>query len=239
MVTRTRAGILATGMTIAVMILSAMPPAGAASPDAPREDVFGRNTGPAPSAGNRAPISGHLSSVNITTAPAPSNVPNPPVSSQSTPSQWFTAFDTYVGFFTPSGEDKMLMNQPFNQELERVTAFCKTSAKVARNYRLLARKLRSLPMPAEIKDPKLTSLRRLTADWYDDSALLLEDMVKPRPPARTKEELASMIKDLQERSESLKKNSEYLQEMDGEIRRKFNVPPPQYDDALRQYAGHH
>jgi hypothetical protein len=232
-----RAGILATSMTFAVMTLPAMAPAGAASPDAPKEDVFGRTTGTPP--GPHAPPHGRVSGSTIhigPSAPAP-NSPHPIVSTGSAPQQWFDAFDDYVAAYKPTPSDELNMNKPFNQEVERVTLFCNTVAKVARNYKILAQKLQSLPIPNQA--PETKEYRNQMVTWYSDSAGVYDDMVRPRPAARTKEELNAMIKDLNDRSENLKANFETLAKMDSDIRLQYHVNPPKQDDPLRKYAGHH
>lgn len=223
-------------MTFAVVILQAMAPAGATSPDAPREDYFGRST-PAPST-SRAPMRGQAATTVRINPPALTGpAPHPQVSESSQPQEWFDAFDTYVSFYNPTKEDEIDMKASFNQEVERVTKFCRTVAKVARNYRILAQKLKSLPIATSV--PEARSYRDRMVQWYNDSALIYEDMIRPRPAARTKEELNSMIQDITERSEAQKTIFETLISLDGEIRLHHHVTPPKNDDALRRYAGHH
>lgn len=228
-----QAGILAMSMTIAVMTLSAMAPAGAAAPDAPREDVFGRSTGQAP----QAPIRGHVASVRINPPQSTVKDPHPQVSKDSPPQEWFDAFDAYGAAYRPSFEDAYVIQDDFNQEAEKVQKFCTTVAKVARNYRSLALKLKSLPIPASM--PDVRTYRDRSVDWYNDSAEVYEDMVRPRPPAKTREELTAMIQSIKDRSESLKANRELLYQLDTEIRRHHHVNPPKIDDAIYSYAGHH
>ncbi len=231
MANRSKAGIFASSLALAAIIFSAISPASAASPpEAPREDFFGRNT---PS----APMRGQASTIHVNIPPPAPNSPHPRVSNTSSPEEWMNAFDEYVDFYMPKRSDSIIINKPFNQESERVMQFCNTIAKVGRNYKILAQKLRSLPAAAEMPESK--ALRDMTVDWYLDSALVCEDMVRPRPPARTKEELNSMIQDLKDRSENLKLNSEKLAETDTEIRRHYHLQPPKRDDALYTYAGHH
>ena len=216
-----------------IKLMSVAIAASAASPDAAREDVFGRSTGTQPTRNPRnAPQTVHIAP----SAPVPM-APHPVVSAGSPPQQWFAAFDAYVSVYRPSAADQVKMNQPFNQEVERVTEFCNTVAKISRNYRILAQKIRSLPVPTAV--PEAKDYRDLMADWYNDSALVYEDMIRPRPAARTKEELNSMIQDVKDRSETLKSNSAKLAQMDSDIRLRHTVQPPKYDDALDTYAGHH
>lgn len=228
-------GNLAKYMTLVVMMLSALSPAGAASPDSPREDVFGRTTGSAPKATPQ--VRGGVSTVRINpSAPAP-KAPHPRVSASSTAQEWFTAFDTYVAVYKPTDDDRFEMNKPFNQEVERVTQFCNTVSKIARNYRILAHSLKTLPIPVCM--PESRRYRDQMVDWYNDSALVYEDMVRPRPAARTKEELNAMIQDITDRSANLKEQFETLQLKDTDLRRHYSVLPPKHDDALGDYTGHH
>lgn len=237
MATQRKAGKVAMSMAIAAMTLSSIHPAGAASPDAPREDVFGRTTGTPPA--QRTPIRGHVSSTAIHKQPmSVAREPRPKVSEKSNPQEWFDAFDAYWDFYKPTKKDEFTVNSPFNQEAEKVTIFCQTVSRISRNYRILAQKIKTLPSPVEMGE-ELKEYKSLMANWYEDSALVYEDMVKPRPPARTKEELNSWIKDISDRSESLKQNLGVLHQMDHDMRRKFHVNPPKSDDALYGYTGHH
>lgn len=227
-------------MALAAMTLSAIAPAGATQPGAPVEDRFDTSTGPAPQAPTRGPIHGHVSSVRINN-PAPADsvrVPNVRVSKDSTPREWFTAMDAYVGAYRPTKKQRYNMREDFGQEVEKVTLFCKTVSEVAHRYRLLAQKLKSLPIPDTLPDPaEVKEYRDLLANWYNSSAAVYEDMIRPRPPARTKEELQRMIQELKDRSEGLKENLALLQEMDSNIRLKCHVDPPKYDDAIGDYTG--
>lgn len=214
---------LVTGVTFAVMALSTIAPVGAASPDTPREDVFSTTT--------TAP---HRAS-SMPSLPQPVvRAPKPMVSKMSSPQEWFDAFDLYIAYYRANSEERILLNKPFNQEVERVTDFCKTLSGVAKKYRILAQKIRSLPLPDST--PGAKTLRDNMASWYDDTALVYEDMTRPRPPARTKEELNSMIKDVTDRSDSLKSTLEHLQQMDSNMRIHLGVNPPKYDDALNEYT---
>ena len=233
-------GQMAKRMIMIIVTLSAtLVPASAAYPEPPREDVFGRTTVAPPT--SKPPIRGHASSTSVRiapSAPAP-HAPHIPVSASSSPQQWFDAFDAYVYIFGPTDDDKIVLNENFDQEVEKVTKFCNTVAKIARNYRILAQTLKTLPMPISMPDSKVKSYRDHLADWYVSSAQVYEDMVRPRPAARTKEELNSMIQDIKVRSENLKTTREILQQMDYDIRRQYSVSQPKVDDALRQYTGHH
>ncbi len=224
---------------IIVTLTATLLPASAAYPEPPREDVFGRTTAASPT--SRPPIRGHASANSVRIAPSAPvpDMPRMPVSASSTPQQWFDAFDTYVMKLGPGYEDRLVMRTEFNQTVERVTAFCNTASKIARNYRILSKTVKSLPMPLSMPDSKVKLYRDQMAEWYGDSAQVFEDMVRPRPAARTKEELNSMINDIKSRSDGLTEKLAILQQMDQEIRRDYHVNPPKNDDALGNYTGHH
>lgn len=213
--------------------LSCWSSAGAASPDRSQGDYFGRSTGPAaPARPQSRPIPVGIQ--HNVVRPTPWVGPRPAVSQMSTPTQWFEAVDEYVGFFRPSNADRVVLDQPFNEEVERVEEFCRTIAKISRNYRTLAKRLTGLPIPNNL--PEARQYRDLNAAWYSDQALLYEDMVRPRKPARTKEELDGLMKDLRDKSEQLASQFTSLQLMDTEVRKKHNVHSARYDDALRDYT---
>lgn len=208
---------IAVSALIAMLILSANSVVCAAAPAKHKGDYFGRSTNSAPP-----------SAKSIFT-----NEPHPAVSTASTPIQWFAAFDDYMGFYRPSEVDKYIMSQNFNQEVERVMDFCKTTKKVEIIYRTLSQRLHSMPIPLSL--PEAREYRDLCSNWYLDSAQLYEDMIRPRPAARTKEELDSMLQEITDRSESLKLSRSRLLVMDSNLRRKYSINPPKYDDALFQY----
>ena len=238
MVIEIRAGKLATSMALVAVILSAIAPAGATQPGSePHEDRFDRSTPPASQAPTRGPIKGNVYAVH-TNPPPVQNIPHPEVYTDSSPQQWFDALDTYVDFFRPTKGDEVVINSPFNDEVEKVNKFCTTVSKIARNYRALAKSLKSLPISTTLPDTqKVGEYRDLLVNWYNDSALVYEDMVKPRPAARTKEELQGMIKSITDRSEALKRTLEYLRQMDTDIRLSCHVDPARHDDSIRKYAG--
>lgn len=217
--------------------MSCLSTAGAASPtDHSRGDVFSTTTtNPSRPAPNRIPVRIEQNVVRPTT-PAPWVGPRPVVTAGSSPTQWFEAVDEYVAYFRPSLADRTIVDAPFNQEVERVEQFCRTIAKISRNYRTLAKRLSSLPIPHTL--PEAQQYRDLHVTWYNDQAQVFEDMVRPRKPARTKEELDATMKDLADRSEGLGNQIALLQQMDSELRKKHGVHPAKYDDALRDYYTH-
>lgn len=225
---------MAIGALIITTIWSALsvPTVKAASPEG-QGDYFGRTTtSPAGRPAQAPRIPAHIQQTVV--RPAPWVGPRPMVSDQSNPVQWFEAVDEYVAYFRPTNADAAVIDQPFNQEVERVEQFCRTLVKISRNYRILAKRIGAMPLPHGL--PEAAQYRDMYTNWYNDQAGLYEDMVRPRKPARTKEELASIMKDLEDRSESLKLMFERLQVMDLDFRKKRGVHAARYDDALHDYA---
>ncbi|MBY0356870.1 MAG: hypothetical protein K2W82_02630 [Candidatus Obscuribacterales bacterium] len=211
----------ATASLALVLLMLSLPCATfAAAPDNKQGDYFGRstNSSTSSSSNNSKPVN---------------EGPHPLVSQTSTPEQWFEAFDEYISYYRPSETDKYVINRSMNQESERVQQFCVTAGHIAKNYKLLATKLATMPVPASM--PEVKTFKNLYSSWFEDSATLYNDMIRPRPAARTKEELESMLKEVTDRSESLKNSSAQLSDMDTKLRQKYSVHPPRYDDALFQY----
>lgn len=229
--------ILASGAVMMTMwsLISAAP-ANAAYPDG-QSDFFGRTTAPTPSPAPRpssAPTRIQAGVQHTVVRPAPWVGPRPQVSDSSTANQWFEAVDSYVGYFRPTNADAVIVDTPFNQEVERVEQFCRTMVKISRNYRILAKRISSMPVPMSV--PEARQYRDMYCTWYNDQAQLYEDLVRPRKPARTKEELAAVMNELKDRSESLTEQFARLQQMDMDVRKKLGVHAPRYDDALHDYA---
>lgn len=218
----------------AMFVVSVGSSALAAGPDR-HADVFSRTTEtPAPHARPVNPARpARLTAGVVVTAPLTDAGPRPVVSVQSSPEQWFAAVDELVGYYKPTNPDRVIMNQPFNQEVERVNEFCKTAAKIARNYRILAKKLSALALSRSVVEAR--RYRDLHVNWYNDVAMLYEDMIRPRPPARTQEELAAMLKDLSDRSEALEQSFGALQIMDLDLRSQYHVRYAKHEDKLQQY----
>jgi hypothetical protein len=219
------AGRLLMVMASSAMALSMMAPAFA---DAPREDVFNTYT--------TQPHRGKVQQrVPASAMPNPEkDAPRPVVTRMSSPQQWFEGMDVMVGYYRPNANDQLIISGLVNDEVERVTLYCNTLIRVAKNYRILAQKLKSLPVIDAM--PQSALLRDHVVTWYNDSASVYEDMSRPRPPARTKEELAAMIKDVMERSETLKATYAKIWELDRDLRLSKAVNPPKYDDALNEYT---
>jgi len=183
---------------------------------APQGDVFARST-----------KKGSVSHSSVSHAKATTQA-------ITTPTQWFEAIDEAVVKLRPTAADDAILSRPFNQNPERVEQWSEVAAKVAKNYRHLARTIKNLKVPRGMNDVKEYCV--LSADWYDDAALVFEDMIRPRPPANTMEELQAQLTEIQDRANALAKSNTQLADLDKSLRKTYRVHKATYDDPLTQYV---
>jgi len=199
----------------------------------PHGDVFIRNTG----------------------AAAPTVRP-PSASALTTPSQkydfhygsspiqkWFAQLDEQVYLHRATPDEKLILGRNFGSppQLERVIEWTNTAARLAKKFRSLAKTLRSMSPPGSSGSDSgapsaVSAYKQALADYYDDSASVLEEYIKPRPAARTQEELEDQLKRVGERSETVKITSTHLTEMDSSLRSQFRVPTADFDNKLMTYV---
>ncbi|MGD9684027.1 MAG: hypothetical protein AB7W16_22895 [Candidatus Obscuribacterales bacterium] len=148
--------------------------------------------------------------------------------------RWFENYDMQRFTYQKSPADRAVLRRPFNQEAERVKAWTDTAGKVAYNYRELAKLLRASTAPDGHQD--IDEFRKLMADWYDDEASVYEELIKPRPPARTREDLDEQLLAVKSRAASLKDNYKALNAMDIELRQKYRVHLNKNEDPLTKYV---
>lgn len=153
----------------------------------------------------------------------------------ATPTQWFEAVDEAVVKLRPTAADDAVLNRPFNQDPERVEKWCDTAGKVATNYRRLAKTIRTLPIPVGVGND-VKEYRTLVSDWYDDAALVFEDMIRPRPPANSMEELEAQLNDIKQRGQALARSNTDLGKLDKSLRKTYKVHRAHHDDPLTQYV---
>lgn len=154
-------------------------------------------------------------------------------SRQSPQLHWFEQFDELEVTLRPTEHDRTILKRPLGNELERVQEYIKIAAKVSKNYRALAAGLRRLPVPPN--SPGLKDYQRLKADFYDDTASVYEDLIRPRR-TRTQEELAAQLAEIKDRADQLKVQSQDLMACDMDLRRTFNVHTNKHDNPLWQYV---
>jgi hypothetical protein len=143
-------------------------------------------------------------------------------SAQRTPiTIWFQKFDEERIKHLPSSEDKVIIARPINQQAERLTQWAAAAERIAKTYTEFAKLLRKMSVPPGYAD--LKEYKDLTADWYQDTAQIFTDYVRPRPASRTIEELEEQIKETKSREKSLVKTKTRIVEMDADIRAKYKV----------------
>lgn len=147
---------------------------------------------------------------------------------------WFEASDDLIAKYEPTDFERVVMDKPFNQEAERVQIWTRTAAKIAHNYRTLAKALRASQIPGN--HPELKEYIEQRADWYADAAGIYEELIKPRPPAKTIEELNAALADIKERSTALGETNKRLISMDMSLRKEFKVHLARNTDPIWQFA---
>lgn len=208
-----------TAMSLVVSALSAVPVF------AQGQDVFSHNTtgtkpasSPSAALPKEKPIMGAMAMMS----------PRTPVVA------WFENFDSSVHSLTPTPADKVLMEKPFNQEAERVQQWTQVASRVAKNYRLLATTLRVMDIPGG--NPEIKQYSTLCADWYGDAAGVFDDLIRPRKPAKTIEELTGQLNEIKDRTDTLVKQQKDLHGLDMALRSKYHVHLSREDDALSKYV---
>ncbi|HMO23877.1 MAG TPA: hypothetical protein PKD05_09590 [Candidatus Melainabacteria bacterium] len=153
-------------------------------------------------------------------------------SADSPAKRWFEAVDEKVISYSKTEKENFVLNRHFNQELERVQEWTNTAQAVAVKYKHLASKLRNLKAPPGHED--LSEYGKMLADYYDDSAAIYDDLTKPRPPAKTMEDLEEQLDLIESRSKGVKRMQSSLSHLDDSLRRKYRVHK-RMDDALSKY----
>jgi hypothetical protein len=181
-------------------------------------DTFSVNTAPPPDK-RPAPVPAARNA-------KPGNASNPSASAKTVPittgTQWFNQFDHLAQKYTPSLADKVILQRPLLKQAERVAQWTAAANRVSKNYLTLANSLKAMPVPPNLKD--LKEFRDLASDWYRDSADVLQDMVRPREPAKTIEELQDQLKEVKNRSENLATTVTALKEMSQSLRKQYQAP---------------
>lgn len=147
---------------------------------------------------------------------------------------WFEKFDEISFHGRPNDSERIILNMPFNQEQERVQRWTQTAANVAKRYRLTAKTLKSVQAPIGRAD--LDTYRTLRMEWFNDAASVYEEMIKPRQPAQTIEELNEQLRQVKEQANSLGKTNVTLLNMDRNLRRTYRVHNAKQIDPLTKYV---
>jgi hypothetical protein len=148
--------------------------------------------------------------------------------------RWFEEYDRAKADAKPTPAEQLVLSRPMNQELSRVKEFISTVGSLAKRFRYLAKTLRAMPVSeswGQVKD-----LRDGEADFYEQTASVFEEMIKPRPPSKTMEELQAKQKELQDHANAAKQYGETLISMDRGLRSTYGVHLDRDKDDLAKYV---
>lgn len=148
--------------------------------------------------------------------------------------RWFEQFDavTFSGY--PTDSERVTLAMPFNQEEERVQRWTQVASKVAHRYRETAKGLRNIQVPYGRQE--IVEYRNQKAEWFDAAASVYEELIKPRKPAQTIEELHEQLNKVSAEAESLSSVKTALLAMDRNLRRTYRVHAPKQTDSLTKYV---
>lgn len=166
-------------------------------------------------------------------------VPVRPTNSTSSADQnaaaiWFEKFEELRDQYHPSAADRVILSRPLMREEERVNKWTATASKISRNYLLCVSALKQLAVPAQLSD--LREYRDLTADWYHDAACVFDEMIRPRTPAKTIEELQRQLDSVAKQSATLTTTASSLAAMDRDLRKRYKVELSGQNDELQKYV---
>jgi uncharacterized protein with von Willebrand factor type A (vWA) domain len=149
---------------------------------------------------------------------------------------WFEKLDEKVGANLPTKQEEFVLNQNLNQELERVQAMTKVYNAISTRYKRLAKEIRSMPVQANWSG--VQEYRDNKASFFEDEAEAFTDMIRPRQPAETIEDLRAQLAEVNQKANSLKSEGQTLTAMDRELRKNYSVHAPRYSDQLFIYVHH-
>jgi hypothetical protein len=195
-------------------------PAVAAPSVANQGDIFARNTH----------LTLHASSTVKTTVKATTFDPRDP----NLATHWFDAYDNLIDSLQPTAQERAILTEPFNQNPDRVNRWIITAHRVAIKYRQLGAQIKAMQVPARLSN--VQELRDLTSDWYNDAASIYEDLIRPRRPAKTREELDHTLGQIKERADTLAQSNGSLHTLDTSLRKSMGVHLALRDDPIRQFV---
>lgn len=217
-------------LAVAALIVSCAQTEAFAQQKRPANEFFGGNStaGVAPTPNFQGPApKGPANGVTAKGAGAMDSDASPELT-------WFERFDEVSYMGRPTEIERVTLNMPFNQEAERVQNWTRTAAAVAKRYRQTARALQAVQAPRGRKD--LEDYRNARISWFNDAALVYEEMIRPRPPAQTIEELNDQLRQVKENANSLGKMNTALLTMDRNLRRHYRVHSAKQTDAMTKYV---
>lgn len=146
---------------------------------------------------------------------------------------WFENFDDIIFTMGPSDHEKFILKRPIDQDSERLKEWIDATNSMARKYRVIAKKIRSMNPSQFIAD--IREFQTESANWYDDNAQLCEDLTAPRRPAKTYEELERAYNNFMVRARNLGALSHSITELNTKLRDRYDVHQPKYTDPSAKY----
>lgn len=170
----------------------------------------------------------------VSTKSAKPPVANVAAVNAQTAQEWFEKYDELVGKYRTTSYERVILGRSLNQDEGRVREWIKVAADVSRKYKQLAKSIRCVNAPAKMSD--LQQYGSLMAEWYEDASLVYDEMIKPRMPAHSQEELDRQLACVRTKALSLSSTNGSLKTMDMTLRQQYRVGPPQYDDEFGRYV---
>jgi hypothetical protein len=133
--------------------------------------------------------------------------------------RWFEKFDKERADHLPTPEDKVILARPINQQVERLAQWTAAAGRIAKTYTEFAKMLRKMDVPPGYED--LKQFKDLTAEWYEDTAQVFTDYIRPRKPAKTIEDLEDEIHEQKNHENGLVKTKAQIQSMEASIKQKY------------------
>lgn len=231
--TRTTTKITTNKKFLAIPLAAALVTLSASAGDAqPKNEYFGGNSNGVPPKGYTNYQGPPPKAVNGVTSKG-SGAMDSDASAELT---WFEKFDEISFRGRPTDSERIILNMPFNQEQERVQRWTQVAATVAKRYRQTAKALNAVQVHAPAGRADLDEYRTLRMAWFNDAAAVYEEMIKPRQPAQTIEELNDQLRQVKEQANSLGKMNISLLNSDHNLRRKYRVHNPKQTDQLTKYV---
>lgn len=148
--------------------------------------------------------------------------------------RWFESMDELVVKNRKTIHERTILTRDFKQDADRVQQWISTAANVASRYKVLSGKLLALQVPNGHED--IEKYVEILAGYYSDTAEIYEDLIRPRKPSKTLEDLEERLASIKSRSVAVKNTWNNLQDLDVSLRKKYRVHKRRADDALQQYV---
>jgi hypothetical protein len=133
--------------------------------------------------------------------------------------RWFEKFDRERANHVPTAEDKVILARPINQQVERLAQWTAAAGRIAKTYSEFAKYLKTMAVPPGCEDIK--EFKDLTAEWYEDTAQVFNNYIRPRKAATTIEDLEEEIQEQKRKENGLVKTRSSIQNMEASIKQKY------------------